>query len=167
MIAGAQPMPPADELEYGGFWIRVGAAIVDSLLIVCVTLPVLIAIYGSEYFEARTGFVAGTADFLISWVAPALAVVVFWLYRQATPGKMLLSLRVVDARTGGTLSIGQSVTRYLGYFVSTIPLGLGLLWVAFDPRKQGWHDKLAGTVVVRSRHRGPLPVAFPGDAHAD
>jgi uncharacterized RDD family membrane protein YckC len=153
-------MSPADELEYGGFWIRVGAAIIDSLLVVCITLPIVFAIYGRAYLD-KAGFVAGTADFLVSWVAPSVAVVLFWLYRQATPGKMLLSLRVVDAKTGGSLTVAQSIVRYLGYFVSTIPLGLGLIWVAFDPRKQGWHDKLAGTVVVRSRRRGPLPVAFP------
>ena len=49
--------------------------------------------------------------------------------------------------------------RYLGYYVSAIPFGLGLLWVAFDPRKQGWHDKMAGTVVVR-RRRGAALVVF-------
>ncbi len=41
--------------------------------------------------------------------------------------------------------------RYLGYFASTIPLCLGFLWIAFDKRKQGWHDKLAGTVVIRAQ----------------
>jgi len=67
---------------------------------------------------------------------------------------------VVDARTGGPLSVSQAILRYLGYFVSTIPLCLGLLWVGFDARKQGWHDKIAGTVVVRSKHRMPTPVTF-------
>jgi len=43
-----------------------------------------------------------------------------------------------------------------------LPLMLGILWVAFDPRKQGWHDKLAHTVVVRPKHRGPVAVRFPG-----
>ena len=62
---------------------------------------------------------------------------------------MAISAQVVDARTGGRLSLGQSVLRYFGYFVSTIPFGLGLLWVAFDPKKQAWHDKIAGTVVIR------------------
>ncbi len=47
------------------------------------------------------------------------------------------------------LSNGQAIGRYLAYYVSSIPLGLGLLWVAFDRRKQGWHDKLAGTFVIR------------------
>jgi uncharacterized RDD family membrane protein YckC len=73
------------------------------------------------------------------------------MYRSATPGKMMLGLRIVDARSGAAMGRGQSVGRYLGYFVSIIPLFMGLVWVAFDPRKQGWHDKLAGTVVIRSR----------------
>jgi uncharacterized RDD family membrane protein YckC len=150
-----------ESIEYAGFWVRVGAALIDTVLLLGVSLPLLVAIYGWSYFDpSRTGFFAGAADFLISWVAPAAAIVAFWLYKQATPGKMMLGARVVDATTGNTLTVGQSIGRYLGYFVSTIPLGLGLIWVAFDPRKQGWHDKLAGTVVIRSRNRSPEPVTF-------
>lgn len=150
-----------DSVEYAGFWVRVGASLIDTVLMVCVTFPLLVAIYGWSYFDqSKTGFIAGFADFLLSWVAPAVAVVVFWLYKQATPGKMAVSARVVDAKTGNTLTVGQSIGRYLGYFVSAIPLGLGIIWVAFDPKKQGWHDKLAGTVVIRSKNRGPEPVKF-------
>lgn len=152
-------MQPTD-VEYAGFWIRVGAALIDSVLIIAITLPLLLWIYGWGYFGEDTGFVAGPADFLITWVAPAVAVIAFWLYRQATPGKMVLALRVVDAETGSTLSIGQSIGRYLGYYVSMIPLCLGLIWVGIDSRKQGWHDKLAGTVVIRSKARGTEPVKF-------
>jgi uncharacterized RDD family membrane protein YckC len=152
------PDAPVDSFEYAGFWIRVAASLIDTVLVLCVTLPLLFAIYGWSYLEAsQTRSIAGGADFLLTWVAPAVAVVAFWLYRQATPGKMALSVRVVDAASGNTLTLGQSVGRYLGYFVSIIPFGLGLIWVAFDPKKQGWHDKLAGTVVIRSRKRGPEP----------
>ncbi len=147
-------------MEYAGFWIRVGAALIDSVLVFAIVFPLLIAIYGWSYLSDSTGFFAGPADFLISCVLPAVAVIAFWLSRQATPGKMVLSLRVVDAKTGDTLSVGQSIGRYLGYYVSMIPLCLGLIWVAFDSRKQGWHDKLAGTVVIRSKARGPEPVRF-------
>lgn len=140
------------DVEYGGFWIRVLASLIDTLLLALLLYPILVAIYGRDYFDPqRTGFVAGPADFLLSYVAPTIAVVAFWIYRQATPGKMILSLRIVDAATGNAPSIGQCIGRYFAYFVSIIPLGLGLLWVAFDDRKQGWHDKLAGTVVVRVR----------------
>ncbi len=148
------------DVEYAGFWIRVGAALIDTLLIVAITVPLLVSIYGWGYFGEETSFFAGPADFLISWVLPAVAVIAFWLARQATPGKMVLSLRVVDAKTGGTLSVGQSIGRYFGYYVSTIPLLIGLIWVAFDSRKQGWHDKLAGTVVVRPKNHGAAPVTF-------
>lgn len=148
-----------DSVQYAGFWVRVGAALIDTVLVACVTVPLLVAIYGWAYFEpSQTGFIAGPADFLLSWVAPAVAVVAFWLLRQATPGKMVLSLKVVDAKTYSTLTPGQAVGRYLAYYVSTLPLGLGLVWVAFDPRKQGWHDKLAGTIVIRSPKR-PQPGA--------
>jgi uncharacterized RDD family membrane protein YckC len=130
----------------------VAASLIDTVLVLCVTLPLLFTIHGWSYLDvSKRGSIAGGADFLLTWAAPAAAVVAFWLYRQATPGKMALSLRVVDATTGNTLTVGQSIGRYLGYFVSTIPFGLGLVWVAFDPKKQGWHDKLAGTVVVRAR----------------
>ena len=150
----------AADVEYAGFWIRVGAALIDSVIVVAITFPLLLWIYGWNYFGDGTAVIAGPSDFLISWVAPAVAVIAFWLYKQATPGKMALSLRVVDAETGNTMSVGQSIGRYLGYFVSIIPLCLGLIWVAFDRRKQGWHDKLAGTVVIRSKSHGPEPVRF-------
>jgi uncharacterized RDD family membrane protein YckC len=148
-----------DDLEYVGFWPRVGAALIDTVLLCVILYPALTWIYGGDYWlDPR--LVKGPVDFLLSWVLPAIAVVLFWIYRQATPGKMAIAARVVDAKTGAAPRARQLVIRYLGYYVSTIPLGLGLLWVAFDPRKQGWHDKLAGTVVVRSRHRGPAPVRF-------
>lgn len=150
-----------NDLEYVGFWPRVGATLIDTIILLVVTTPFLVAIYGWSYYTGPdTPLIAGPADFLISWLLPAVAVILFWLYRQATPGKMAVSARVVDAETGGPLSVGQSIGRYLAYFVSVIPLFLGLVWVAFDPKKQGWHDKLAGTVVVRPKHGGTEPVRF-------
>jgi uncharacterized RDD family membrane protein YckC len=143
-------MIDTDEFEYVGFWVRVGAAVVDSLLLIAIIAPVAYAIYGPTYFDS-TQLIAGPVDFLLSWVLPAVAVIVFWLTKQATPGKMLFGARIVDAQTGNPLSTGQSIGRYFAYYVSAIPLMLGYLWVAFDPRKQGWHDKLAGTVVIRTR----------------
>ncbi len=59
-----------------------------------------------------------------------------------------MAAEIVDAATGGKPSSRQLVLRYVGYYVSTVPLFLGLIWVGLDSRKQGWHDKLAGTVVV-------------------
>jgi uncharacterized RDD family membrane protein YckC len=147
------------DLEYVGFWSRVGASIIDSLLVAVICLPLVTWLYGGDYWlDPR--LIKGPLDFLISWILPAVGIVLFWIYRQATPGKMAISARIVDAKTGQAPSTRQLVIRYLGYFVSTIPFGLGLMWVGFDPRKQGWHDKLAGTVVVRPRNRGPAAVSF-------
>lgn len=152
-------MPDA-QMEYVGFWARLLASLVDSILVVVALAPLLLAIYGPDYIDPqREGMFAGPADLLIQLVLPAIAVVLFWIYRRATPGKMLVGAEVVDAHTGAALGTRQSIIRYLGYYVSLIPLFLGFIWVAFDPRKQGWHDKLAGSVVVRARRgtaTGPL-----------
>ena len=151
-----------NEMEYAGFWVRTGATIIDTILIMVITFPLLVFIYGWHYFSPNnTNLIAGPADFLITWVFPLIAVVLFWMYKQATPGKMALSLRVLDAHTGNSLTVGQSIGRYFAYIVSMIPLGLGFIWVGLDKRKQGWHDKLAGSVVVRAKNRGTQQVRFP------
>ncbi|ABC32384.1 predicted membrane protein/domain [Hahella chejuensis KCTC 2396] len=138
-----------EDMEYVGFWARTGASIIDTIIIMAVTYPILIALYGFNYFDGET-LIAGAADVLLNYVFPALAVILFWIYRSATPGKMLLNAVIVDAKTGAKPSKGQMIGRYFAYYISALLLGLGFLWVAWDPRKQGFHDKLAGTVVVRS-----------------
>jgi uncharacterized RDD family membrane protein YckC len=137
--------------EYVGFWARVGAAIIDTILAMVIVAPLLTYFYGAEYWIRTGSLIAGPADLLLNWILPAIAVILFWIYRQATPGKMAIGAKIVDAKTLGKPSTGQLVIRYLGYYVSIIPLMLGILWVGFDARKQGWHDKIAGTLVVRSR----------------
>ena len=157
-------MEDRTELVYAGFWIRVWASLIDTVLLLLVLVPLLMAVYGADYFVAGRGMANGILAFLLNWVFPAVAVILFWMYRSATPGKMAIGATIVDARTGGKPTNAQLVGRYLGYFVSTIPLGLGLLWVGIDRRKQGWHDKLAGTVVVRHRLPStPEPVRFGND----
>ena len=154
-------MQVKEELEYVGFWARAGAAVIDTVLTMCITVPLIVWFYGWEYFYAKkTGLVQGPADAVISWVLPVALVLSFWIYKQATPGKMAIGSRIVDARSGGPMSFTQSVVRYLGYLVSVFPLGLGIWWVAFDAKKQGWHDKMAGTIVVRAKHRHISPVVF-------
>jgi len=175
--AGATP-----GLQYAGFWVRFVAAVVDSLLALAVLIPLLKLIYGRSYsmfsmpdmdavmnaalrgeqsaaLAASAG--ADTSASLLQWALAAVAVLAFWISRQATPGKMLFRARIVDARTGGKPSAGQLIGRYFSYYLSIFGLGLGFLWIGFDPRKQGWHDKLAGTVVVRPG-RGREPVRFTG-----
>jgi uncharacterized RDD family membrane protein YckC len=143
---------PIDEgkFEYVGFWARTWASLIDSVLLAVILYPVLTAIYGRAYWTDPS-LIHGPADLLLQWVLPAVAIVIFWIARQATPGKMMIRARIVDAETGGPLTRAQAIKRYLGYYVSLFGLGLGFFWVGWDRRKQGWHDKIAGTVVIRPR----------------
>jgi uncharacterized RDD family membrane protein YckC len=141
--------------EYAGFWIRVGAALIDSILVLIIILPILWVIYGKSYWLGES-YVQGFWDLLLSYVLPAIAVIIFWVYKSATPGKMATKLTIVDARTGGKPSTGQFVIRYIGYYLAMLPLFLGIIWVGIDKRKQGLHDKLAGTVVLRNTQSEPV-----------
>ncbi len=139
--------------EYVGFWARVGATLIDTVWVMLLVAPLLAMVFGWRYFTLEHAL-SGTTDLrerLIADGIPAIVIIAFWRGKLATPGKMVIGAQIVDARTLGKPTLGQLVIRYLGYFVSTIPLGLGLIWVALDPRKQGWHDKLANTVVIRVR----------------
>lgn len=140
-----------NEQQYGGFWIRLLASVIDSILMLMIIAPVLTAIYGTAYWDVESQVPHGALDIVMNYVFPVVVVIVFWVYKSATPGKMMLGLTIVDAKTGGKPSTAQFIGRYLAYYVSMLPLFLGFFWVAFDKRKQGWHDKLAGTVVIKKQ----------------
>ena len=158
--------PVQAAVSYVGFWLRLIAQIVDTVLGLLIIVPLLYGLYGTgfmdfgrlmssplEYllsYQPQTG----TLDYVISYGLPAVAIVIFWLTSQATPGKMLVSARVVDVVTHGKIGAGQAIGRYLGYYVCFLSLGLGFLWIAIDARKQGWHDKLAGTLVIKAPKDG-------------
>ena len=137
-------------LEYVGFWPRVWASVIDTVLVLMIVIPIMLAIMGEAYLVDQR-FIKGPIGFLVEWILPAIGVVAFWIARGATPGKMAIGARIVDATSGGPASSRQLIVRYLGYYVSILGAMAGLVWVAFDERKQGWHDKLANTVVVRSK----------------
>jgi uncharacterized RDD family membrane protein YckC len=146
--SGLPEASAAGPVEYVGFWKRFVAAVIDSFILVVVCVPLLLAIYGRTYFDPTRQGTAGFWDFLINVVLPAAAAIAFWRYRGATPGKMAISARVVDAKTHGAPSTGALVVRYFAYLVSMLPLMLGFAWIGIDRRKQGFHDKIAGTVVI-------------------
>ena len=135
------------EVVYAGFWIRTGAAILDTILVMLIIVPILSLIYGGDYWLNQTQ-AEGIWHQLFNYIFPAVAITVFWIYKSATPGKMLTGITIIDVKTGQAPSIAQCIIRYIGYYVSMIPLLLGIFWVGIDRRKQGWHDKLAGTAVV-------------------
>jgi uncharacterized RDD family membrane protein YckC len=136
------------EPHYVGFWARVLAALIDSICLGIVIYPVAYLVYGAVYFEPGGPWFRGPLDVVLNLVFPVMAVLLFWVYRSATPGKMVLRARIVDASTLQAPAKWQLLVRYLGYYLSMLPLGLGMLWVGWDDRKQGFHDKLARTVVI-------------------
>lgn len=148
--SSSSPEPAAGNLEYVGFWKRLIAFLIDVFILTVITVPLLLAIYGRSYIKLAQegGGIAGLWDFVIQYVLPTIAVLVFWRYRGATPGKMAISAKIVDAKTGGRPSTGRLIVRYFAYLVSMLPLFLGFVWIAIDRRKQGFHDKIARTLVV-------------------
>jgi len=163
------------EPQYVGFWKRLLAFFIDVLVLVVVLLPVMIALYGGGYLSrlgtefsalltssgdpnadaVRTLEVLSSSNSALAalldikvQIALIIATILFWRFRGATPGKMLIKAKIVNAETLAPASTGRLIGRFFAYIVSCIFM-LGFIWIAFDKRKQGWHDKLAGTVVVR------------------
>jgi uncharacterized RDD family membrane protein YckC len=132
--------------DYAGFWQRALAFLIDWLIVAVIAMPVIVVAFGAEYFSLDPVRRAG--DLLIALVV-GMIIVGFWRYCGATPGKLAVGVKIVDARTGHPPSTGRLVVRLLCYLLSALPLYLGFLWVAIDRRKQGWHDKIAGTIVVQ------------------
>ena len=155
--------PVAGQPRYGGFWIRFAARILDGLVL-GIPIGVLFTIVGiaaagaagatsqnGQISPAAGGALAGVS--LLLWAVVVVAAIAYFVVlwtTGATLGMRVLGLRVVDAQSGRNIGFGQSILRYLGLIISSLPCYLGYLWVAWDPQKQGWHDKIASTVVLRS-----------------
>lgn len=149
------------DFHYMGFWKRVLASIIDNILLGVACLPLMFLLY--QIIEKDE-----TAELtynLLSSVISIAVVLLFWQFKQSTPGKMIFSARIVDAQTYGKPSFGKLVIRYLGYIPSSLVFFLGFIWVAFDKQKRGWHDMMAGTLVVipklRSERRATRPIPKP------
>lgn len=141
-------MPEQQEApRYAGFWIRFVASIIDSVVASIMLWIVAEILFGGAQVDL-TDLRAMLGRLSYETVLTAAFVVGCWMYFAATPGKMVFNAHVVDAVTLRRARGLQLFGRYLAYFVSLIPFGLGFIWIAFDRRKQGWHDKLAGTVVI-------------------
>jgi uncharacterized RDD family membrane protein YckC len=147
--------------RYGGFWRRLLAYIVDWIILYFVSLILLVmgiialGPEGSLFAAiAGTGGLPRGLDLFLAFYA---ATVLFtgmgyyiWFHGAGgqTPGKMLLRLRVIQVN-GEAITFGIAFLRWTGSLVSGLVFGLGYIWIAFDPKKQGWHDKIAATLVTR------------------
>jgi uncharacterized RDD family membrane protein YckC len=170
---GGYPPPPpaaapvqagygyAPQVTYGGFWIRFVAYIIDAILL-GIPLGFIggiiggvagVALSNSSNSSSTNGLAAATTGILGLYELFAFAVtIVYFVYfwsSGSTIGMRVFKLRVVDATTGQPIGLGRAILRYVGFWISCVVCYIGLIWAGFDARKQGWHDKIATTVVLQ------------------
>lgn len=140
--------------RYAGFWIRVSANVLDLLTLSAVNAAAVLAFGVASASPTDVGSAsAGVPEALVrvGTVIPALLTIAFWTIWGATPGKMMLGLRIIDSHTGSGPTLWQCIGRYVLALLTTAVVGLGYLWILLDARNQAWHDKIVGTVVIRTR----------------
>jgi uncharacterized RDD family membrane protein YckC len=137
----AKPVPAVITARHAGFWVRVLAQLIDAALLALVGGVVTELGMHPHALDPTTdglGALLSLLYFSVFWS---------WLGGGRTVGMRFLGLRVVGT-DGQLIGYGAALIRWLGLVVSVSVLFLGVIWVAFDPQKQGWHDKLARTYVV-------------------
>jgi uncharacterized RDD family membrane protein YckC len=163
--------------HYAGFWRRALAMMIDGFILYLIGVFLLIvgmiALWKGSlplagYHSLR--FSGTTAYFFVTWVCLAFLVKMsYFTYFHGTsgqtPGKMVLRIRV-EQIDGEEMTLGIGFLRWVGYIISSLPLYLGFLWIGLDPQKRGWHDRIAGTVVVRL-NSGPAEVPQTAAMDAD
>jgi uncharacterized RDD family membrane protein YckC len=135
------PVTPPGETQKVDFWRRWLAAFIDVMVFAVAGLGILTGLQTVESPPLVYG---------LSWGIAAVYVFLFWLWAGATPGKMLLRIKVVPVN-GGDLTMKQVFLRMLGYLLSVLTLGAGFILIAFDKDRRGLPDRLAGTLVVRNQ----------------
>jgi uncharacterized RDD family membrane protein YckC len=147
---------PAVAVGYGGFWIRVVAAIIDGIILRLVVSPIRM-IFGGL---GLAGMMSGVPHLGLTVLGGGVTIIAMifgsWLYEafmesssyQATLGKMIFGMKVTDLN-GNRISFERATGRHFAKWLSTMILGIGYIMVGFTERKQGLHDLLAGTLVRR------------------
>jgi uncharacterized RDD family membrane protein YckC len=160
-----QPLPAP---SYAGFWLRVLAWFIDTLISCAVFIPVGIIL---GLIIGASGSGPNSADMLLVRSSTnGLSIVAGWLYYslcessswQGTVGKKVLGLRVTDMN-GNRIGFGKATGRHFGKILSGLILGIGFIMVAFTERKQGLHDIMASTLVVKGgeiQYQPPPPPDF-------
>ena len=138
----AAAAPAAVTGAKAGFWVRVVAFIIDSIIIAVVNAIIAAILNSSTTGRSGIQTLLGIIYFTYFWSGSSP-------WPGQTVGDKLLNLRVIKT-DGSDLSIVQALIRYVGLFVSFLVIFIGVIWVAFDPNKQGWHDKIAGTYVIKA-----------------
>lgn len=137
----SQGWPLPTERVYAGFWIRLLAYIIDALILSAMTMPFTM-FFGFGDMDEQSGSVLGI---LASWMYFALFESSNW---QGTPGKKALGLAVTD-EAGNRISVIQATKRYAAKILGILLFGIGVFMIAFTARKQGLHDKMVDTLVLK------------------
>ena len=158
--------------RYAGFFSRGAAYALDRLITFGIAFVIMLVLdYFLSLFRVDQ-WLEGLSDdamfnavllILLSTLGIHLLVSIvynvgFWMLSGQTPGKRVLGVRVLR-KDGTRLNLGNALRRQVGYWISTI-FYLGFLWILFDSKRQGLHDKLAGTIVTYSWPEGRLRGTF-------
>jgi uncharacterized RDD family membrane protein YckC len=138
----AAAAPAAVTGAKAGFWIRLVAIFIDGIIVGVVNTAIGAILALNTNGRSGLQILLGLAYYVYFWSSASP-------WPGQTIGSKLLNLRVVRT-DGSNLDIGQALIRYVGFVISGICLGIGFIWAAFDPNKQGWHDKIAGTYVIKT-----------------
>ena len=134
-----------------GFFSRLLAFIIDLVLITITSLAtigmvgLIIRFFLRPFFDLNLDL-ARYAPVVVS-VLMVGYYLFFWALFGFTPGKFLLGLKIVR-QDGRKLGLGRAIIRFIGYWISAIPLFLGFIWIIIDARRESWHDKLSDTHVI-------------------
>ncbi len=134
------PEASEQKMEYAGFWIRVGAAFIDGIILMVVQ-QLVILVFGGSFSNP-----SGAAQGINMLVGILYTTLMESSEKQATLGKMAVGIKVGD-EFGNRISFGNALGRYFAKLVSVITLFIGFMMVGWDAKKQGLHDKIAGTYV--------------------
>jgi len=153
--------------HYGGFWRRWAALMIDNFILyiiyfvlIMLELRIFPSSSSARHPHMQTGLwddITGrfpTGHYIIFLIMGMAYFTYFHGAIGQTPGKILLKLKVIGT-TGEKLTYGIAFLRWIGCIISSLALYLGFIWVAFDSKKQGWHDKIAGTVVELVNNEDP------------
>ena len=137
---------------YAGFVSRLFAFVLDVIiLVVAISLITWLITFLDVLFNLDVIMGADLIRFIVTTLLTFVVYIgyplFFWTFIGKTPGMLLMGLRVVTT-DGQYLSLGRSMRRLIGYVIAAIPFFLGFFWILIDDRRQGWHDKIAGTCVV-------------------
>lgn len=136
------------DYKFVGFWQRVVMYLFDLMIlsgIIFLVSQILKVKYTTREDIGYLVFIAVR----LSAIIPALYTLIFWKIKGATPGKIIRRVKIVDPKTGEIPKLWRLIVRYLCYPISKSLFFLGFIWIGLDSRKQAWHDKIAGTVVIK------------------